>query len=87
MLISRACLARVGTWDESFFLYSEETDFALRARDSGYVLRYIPDVEVEDRPKVFRKIKVDIPTLPTAKIRARIGYFPNGVPGAVPLGQ
>lgn len=43
MLISRDCWAAVGSWDESFFLYSEETDFALRARDAGYTLRYVPD--------------------------------------------
>lgn len=43
MLISRRCLDRVGPWDESFFLYSEETDFALRARDAGFELRYVPD--------------------------------------------
>ncbi|HEX2027136.1 MAG TPA: glycosyltransferase family 2 protein [Nitriliruptorales bacterium] len=43
MLISRDCLERVGAWDESFFLYSEETDFALRARDAGLVTWYLPD--------------------------------------------
>jgi GT2 family glycosyltransferase/glycosyltransferase involved in cell wall biosynthesis len=42
MLVSRACLDEVGPWDESFFLYSEETDFALRARDRGHALRYEP---------------------------------------------
>jgi GT2 family glycosyltransferase len=46
MLISRRCLDAVGTWDERFFLYSEETDFALRARDKSFVLRYAPDAEV-----------------------------------------
>jgi VWFA-related protein len=52
-----------------------------------YVLRYVPDIDPEDRPKVFRKIKVDIPSLPTARIRTRVGYFPNGVPGAPPSSQ
>jgi len=42
MLISRACLDAVGRWDERFFLYSEETDFALRARDAGFALRLTP---------------------------------------------
>lgn len=42
MLISAECLARVGSWDETYFLYSEETDFALRARDAGFALRYTP---------------------------------------------
>jgi len=45
MVISRECWRAAGPWDESFFLYSEETDFALRARDAGYRLRYVPDAE------------------------------------------
>jgi N-acetylglucosaminyl-diphospho-decaprenol L-rhamnosyltransferase len=43
MLVARDCLDAVGPWEESFFLYSEETDFALRARDAGFALRYAPD--------------------------------------------
>jgi GT2 family glycosyltransferase len=41
-LISAECWRHCGPWDESFFLYSEETDFALRARDAGFVTRYTP---------------------------------------------
>ena len=42
LLISADCLDRCGPWDESFFLYSEETEFALRARDHGLLTRYTP---------------------------------------------
>ena len=42
VLMSRACFDRLGGWDESFFLYSEETDVCLRARDAGLVTRYEP---------------------------------------------
>jgi N-acetylglucosaminyl-diphospho-decaprenol L-rhamnosyltransferase len=42
LLISGECWRRCAPWDESFFLYSEETDFALRARDAGLVTRYTP---------------------------------------------
>lgn len=42
MLISRECWKAVGPWDESFFLYSEEVDFALRAKDAGFSLFYEP---------------------------------------------
>jgi GT2 family glycosyltransferase len=42
MLISAECWQRCGPWDESFFLYSEETDFALRARDAGLPTRLAP---------------------------------------------
>lgn len=42
MLISRACLDAVGNFDEGYFLYSEETDFALRARAHGFNVAYVP---------------------------------------------
>jgi N-acetylglucosaminyl-diphospho-decaprenol L-rhamnosyltransferase len=42
MLISKQCLSACGPWDESFFLYSEETEYALRARDLGYLTRLAP---------------------------------------------
>lgn len=41
-LVSAACWAACGPWDESFFLYSEETDFDLRARDAGFAIRFVP---------------------------------------------
>jgi GT2 family glycosyltransferase len=42
LLISRGCYDLLGGWDESFFLFSEETDFCLRARDLGLLTRYEP---------------------------------------------
>lgn len=41
-LVTAECWAACGPWDETFFLYSEETDFALRARDAGFRTRYLP---------------------------------------------
>ena len=49
-----------------------------------YILRYRPDYDADARPKVYRKITVEIPSLPTVKISAREGYYPNEVPGAAP---
>ncbi|MEU6064716.1 glycosyltransferase family 2 protein [Streptomyces sp. NPDC047082] len=45
MVISADCLAACGRWDESFFLYSEETEYCLRARDLGYVTQLEPAAE------------------------------------------
>jgi GT2 family glycosyltransferase/glycosyltransferase involved in cell wall biosynthesis len=66
MLISRPCLDAVGPWDESFFLYSEETDFALRARDAGFALRHVPDAgavhlggESESSPRLWSILTVN----------------------------
>jgi N-acetylglucosaminyl-diphospho-decaprenol L-rhamnosyltransferase len=42
LLMSRACFDALDGWDESFFLYSEETDLSLRARDIGWLTRYQP---------------------------------------------
>jgi N-acetylglucosaminyl-diphospho-decaprenol L-rhamnosyltransferase len=46
LLMSRKCYDAVGGWDETFFLYSEETDLALRARRAGLLTRYEPDAVV-----------------------------------------
>jgi len=43
LLCSRACVDAVGPWDESFFMYSEEVDFQLRARERGFTVWYQPD--------------------------------------------
>lgn len=45
MAISADCRAACGPWDESFFLYSEETEFCLRARDLGYATQLEPTAE------------------------------------------
>jgi GT2 family glycosyltransferase len=43
LAMSRECLDACGRWDESFFLYSEETEYSLRARDRGFATRLAPD--------------------------------------------
>lgn len=45
MLVGRECYEALGGFDESFFMYSEETDFCLRARDLGWPTRYTPVAE------------------------------------------
>jgi VWFA-related protein len=45
-----------------------------------YVIRYVPDIDPEAKPKIFRKIKVEVPALPELRIRARQGYYPEGLP-------
>jgi N-acetylglucosaminyl-diphospho-decaprenol L-rhamnosyltransferase len=41
-LISAACVEACGPWDESYFLFSEETEFDLRAGDRGFATLYEP---------------------------------------------
>jgi GT2 family glycosyltransferase len=42
LLISAACDKQVGQWDEQFFMYSEEIDYAYRARAAGFRIEYVP---------------------------------------------
>jgi len=44
-LIERSCWNAVGEWDESFFLYAEDLDYALRVRDAGLRIRFTPKAE------------------------------------------
>jgi len=47
MLISVEAIRDIGPWDESFLLYSEETEYAMRAADRGWTLWYEPAGVVE----------------------------------------
>ncbi|MDN3310118.1 glycosyltransferase [Microbacterium oryzae] len=46
ILIRRDAAAAVGSWDERFFLYSEETDFQRRLREAGFQIWFEPDAVV-----------------------------------------
>ena len=48
-LYRRAMLDEIGLFDESFFLYCEDTDLGLRARWAGWGCRYVPGAVVEHR--------------------------------------
>ena len=43
LLVDATCYRSLGGMDESYFLYSEETDFSLRARDAGWATVYTPE--------------------------------------------
>jgi GT2 family glycosyltransferase len=45
MAVSANCRTACGPWDESFFLYSEETEYCLRARDLGHATQLEPTAE------------------------------------------
>jgi hypothetical protein len=45
-----------------------------------YVLRYKPDIDAETASREYRRIRVEIPSLPNARIRTRDGYYPNAPP-------
>jgi GT2 family glycosyltransferase len=49
MLISAVCDRTVGRWDERFFLYSEEVDYAARARAAGFRVEYLPAARAQHR--------------------------------------
>jgi VWFA-related protein len=52
-----------------------------------YILRYRPDIDPEAKARDFRRIKVELPEIPNAKIKYRDGYYPNGVPGTAQAGN
>jgi GT2 family glycosyltransferase len=48
-LYRRKMLDEIGLFDESFFLYCEDTDLGLRARRAGWECAYVPSAMVEHR--------------------------------------
>lgn len=47
MLLRRTMLERIGLFDETFFLYYEETDLCLRAKRAGWDVAYVREGAVE----------------------------------------
>ena len=58
LLVRREALDRIGLFDESFFIYSEETDLCRRLADSGYETHFLPEVKVFHHVSQF---SVDVP--------------------------
>jgi GT2 family glycosyltransferase len=46
LLVRRAATDAVGMFDESFFMFSEETDWMFRFREAGWTTWFCPDAEV-----------------------------------------
>jgi N-acetylglucosaminyl-diphospho-decaprenol L-rhamnosyltransferase len=46
MMIRREVLEQVGMFDETYFLYYEETDLCLRAQRAGWKIMYVPTASV-----------------------------------------
>ena len=51
-----------------------------------YVLRYVPDTDPGERDRIYRRVKVEVPSLPNALVKTREGYYPNSLPGAAGAG-
>ena len=47
MIIRRELYQKLNGFDPAFFLYSEETDFCLRMRETGFEIGHVPEVAVE----------------------------------------
>ena len=45
-LIRRALLEKIGLFDERFFLYCEDVDYCLRAKEAGYHVFYVPEARM-----------------------------------------
>jgi GT2 family glycosyltransferase len=43
VMVSAECDAVVKDWDESYFLYSEEVDYAARIRGAGFSIAFVPE--------------------------------------------
>ena len=49
LLVPSGLLREVGLLDENFFIYYDDTDFARRAREKGYRLRFVPTAVIYHR--------------------------------------
>jgi GT2 family glycosyltransferase len=71
MLISAAANHAVGAWDERFFLYMEEVDYAARIRAAGLHVQYVPQARARHRGAGSGRS----PTLCALMAVSRVRYF------------
>lgn len=50
VMVDGETIDMVGMWDESFFMYTEDTEYALRMKEHGIAIRYAP------RAKLWHKV-------------------------------
>ena len=46
ILMKKEVFAKIGLWDEDFFLYWEDADFSLRARKAGFRIGIVPESHI-----------------------------------------
>jgi hypothetical protein len=75
MLIRRELLERIGLFDETFFLYFEETDLCRRARRAGFETWYVPESRVTHIGSVSTGMKDRARPVPRFWFESRNHYF------------
>lgn len=55
LLIKRSVIEKIGLLDESYFLYFEDADYCMRARQAGFALKLVPEVLVRHRVSASAK--------------------------------
>lgn len=80
MLMRMKTLAKVGIFDETFFLYFEETDLCLRAQRMGWPIRYILESKVAHIGSASTGMK-KWDRIPTYWLDSRRHYFKKNYGG------
>jgi N-acetylglucosaminyl-diphospho-decaprenol L-rhamnosyltransferase len=75
MMLRRETVKKIGLFDETFFLYYEETDLCRRARDAGYKIYYVREAEVSHIGSVSTGMKRFDKPMPLYWFEARKHYF------------
>jgi N-acetylglucosaminyl-diphospho-decaprenol L-rhamnosyltransferase len=73
MLLTRAAIEQVGLLDESYFMYSEETDYCRRLRTHGWEVWYTPEARIlHHGGQSTRQVR---PAMLRALYRSKVRYF------------
>jgi N-acetylglucosaminyl-diphospho-decaprenol L-rhamnosyltransferase len=57
MILRRKTLEQIGLMDERFFMYFEDADLCRRAREAGWLIYYLPQVEVAHHTGASSRVK------------------------------
>ncbi|HSX39785.1 MAG TPA: glycosyltransferase, partial [Candidatus Saccharimonadales bacterium] len=74
MLIKNEVFAKVGLWDETYFVYGEDVDFCYRVKQAGFKIMYLPQfsaVHYKGATVGIRKETSDIQNAATQSVETR----------------
>lgn len=75
MLIRSSVLRRVGLFDETFFLYFEETDLCRRVQSAGWTTWYVPESKVTHIGSASTGMKIKNRPVPRFWFESRRHYY------------
>lgn len=74
-LTRKSVLEKIGYFDEDYFMYAEDIDLCLRAKEAGFKVMYVPEVKILHHKGISSGLRKETQKKTTANPAARLRAF------------